>query len=180
MPQLNYEINTPRARRGMLADAGLDKLVISRLAEEPLGIPAGVLVTRDGATDEEAQALLPASAGALTDDHVLGITLYDASREPGTNVAENEFDDTDVMPVLRAGRAWVIAEDNVPIVAGGQCFVRHASGAGGTQLGAFRIDVDTAAAVAISNCRFVTAAVVVNINGENQTVALVEINQPAA
>lgn len=179
MPQLNYEIDTPSARRGMLADTGFDKMVISRAAELAAGIPAGVLVTRLGATDEETQAVIPTSAGALTDDHVLGIVLYDASREPGSNAGDNEYDDTDDMPVLRAGRAWVIAENDVPIVAGSQCFVRHTVDTG-SQLGAFRQDVDTASAVAVSNCRFVSVARVVTINGEAQTVALVEINHPAA
>jgi hypothetical protein len=177
--QTNYEINNPVARRGMLADTGLDKFVISRLVELAAGIPAGVMCTRDGATDEETQCLLPTAAADLTDDHVLGISLYDASREPGTNADSNEYDDEDDIPLLRRGRAWVIAENDVVVAAGAQCYVRYGTGTG-TQLGAFRMDGDTSTAAAISNCRFVTAATVVNINGEDQTVALVEINHPSA
>jgi len=177
--QLSYAINAAVARRGMLADAGADKLTISRLVELAAGIPAGVMVTRDGATDEETQCLLPTAAADLTDDHLLGITLYDASKEPGTNAGDNEYDDEEAVPVLRRGRVWVIAEDDVTVEAGAQCYVRHTSGTG-TQLGAFRMDADTAAAAAISNCRFVTAAHTVSINGVSMTVAMVEINHPNA
>lgn len=178
--QLSYTIDAAKARRGMLADAGLDKLVISRLVELAAGIPAGVMVTRDGATDEETQCLLPTAAADLTDDHLLGITLYDASKEPGTNAGNNEFDDEESVALLRRGRAWVIAEDDVAVEAGAQCYVRYGTGTGGSQLGAFRMNGDTSTAAAISNCRFVTAAYVVTINGEAQTVAMVEINHPAA
>lgn len=41
------------------------------------------------------------------DRHLLGLTLYDATREPGAWV------DNDTVPVLRQGRAWVTSETAV-------------------------------------------------------------------
>jgi len=56
------------------------------------------------------------------------------------------------VPVRRLGRIWVLVEEAVS--NGNQAYVRFASGAGGSQLGAFRKSADTATAAALPNAYY--------------------------
>ena len=60
--------------------------------------------------------------------------------------------DGESVPVLTAGGIWVFTEEAV--VEGDPVYVRVASGAGGSVLGAFRNDADTASCVQIPDARF--------------------------
>jgi hypothetical protein len=97
-----------------------------------------------------------------------GVALYDSAKEPGvgafartgalsvqgisTFTATAEYADQESVPVLVRGAVWVETEDACS--AGGSVFVRIGAGAGGTQLGAFRSDADTATAVTVTGARY--------------------------
>ena len=86
-----------------------------------------------------------------------GIAIYDASKEPFSSTYH--YGPQSVLPLLYKGAIWVITED--ACAAGAGAFVR----VGGTGiLGAIRSDVDTSAAVAITNSRFVRTSAAGGLN----------------
>lgn len=180
--QTTYAINMPVARAGLVADSGLVQDTISRLAEDAAGARAGTFVVPG--TDAEQQAIVPTTAAEITDGDGLGVVMYDASKEPARTAAAiaagAEFDVEDMLPVVDKGRIWVLCDAAATIVANTPCFVRYAAGAGGTVLGAFREDVDTASAAALPGAFFRSAYRDVDFNGDTQRIALVELNVPMA
>ncbi len=154
---------------------------ISRLAEDAAGVGAGTFLVPG--TDAENQAIVPTSATEITDGDGLGVAMFDASKEPAQTAAAetagHEYDVEQAVPVLGKGRIWVLCDDAATITANSQAFVRHMAGAGGSDLGRFREDADTASAAALPNALFRSAHKDVNFNGVTQRVALVELLGPA-
>ena len=64
-----------------------------------------------------------------------------------------DYIDTEMVPVLTRGGIWVFTETAVNDMD--DVYVRIASGAGGSTLGAFRNDSDSASCVQVTNARFV-------------------------
>lgn len=96
-------------------------------------------------------AKLPAVAADVSKPAAMGIVVFDQTREGGV-----DWPALRPTPVMRRGRIWVTAESavtrwTVP-------FVRYASGAGGTELGSFRADADTASAAQCPWALFITDA----------------------
>lgn len=132
----DYTVGTP----GQLADNGMTDQ-ISKLAAAV--VPFGTLVCRRATpADPVSHCGNPEVTGSVT-ARALGISLKsEMEGSSGVGYAINEGVD-----ILRKGRCYVNVEG---VVTDGQdLFVRFASGAGGTQLGAFRADADTATAVAL-------------------------------
>lgn len=92
-------------------------------------------------------AKLPAAAADITKPGAMGITVYDQTREGGSDWPASR-----PTPVMRRGRIWVTAEG--AITRWTHPFIRYASGAGGTEVGSFRGDADTASA---AQCPWVIA-----------------------
>jgi hypothetical protein len=67
-----------------------------------------------------------------------------------------DYVDGDQVPMVEQGGIWVFTEEAV--VDGDPVYVRIASGAGGSQIGAFRNDADTASCVLVPDARFVRNA----------------------
>lgn len=63
-----------------------------------------------------------------------------------------DYVDAEVVPVLTSGGIWVYSEE--AIADGDPVYVRAASGAGGTTLGAFRNDADSGACVLVVGAKF--------------------------
>lgn len=98
------------------------------------------------------QARYPAAAADVTAKKgLLGIVRWDQSREGGV-----DYPALRPTPVVRRGRIWVTAESAVTRFT--PCFIRYAVGAGGTELGSFRADVDTASAAQCDWATFITDA----------------------
>lgn len=117
----------------------------------------------------DGRGKLPTVSGDVT-GKALGITRYQPMRmvnwPSGVSVP---FPNGSTAPLIRRGLVWVKVEEIV--AAGDPVFVRHASGAGGTALGAFRKSADTATAAQLPSAIYRTSAAA---NG----LALVEINLP--
>jgi hypothetical protein len=94
----------------------------------------------------------PGAAADITTKAMLaGITVWDQSREGGV-----DWPALRPTPLLRRGRIWVIAEGAAARYT--PCFIRYVAGAGGTELGSFRGDVDTASAAQCDWAIFLTDA----------------------
>ena len=181
MPQTVHAINMPQAHPGLVADLGLVQDTISRLAEDAVGARAGTFLVPG--TDAENQAVAPTVNTHITDGDGLGVVMYDASKEPARTAAAiavgNEYDDEDSLPLVSKGRIWVLCDPLATITANTQAFVRFAILTTVTGiLGAFRQDVDTADAAALTNAVFRSAHQDVVFQGDTYRVALLDINQP--
>lgn len=134
------------------ADAGNETFTTAGYVQELVSVAfAADSMSGAGGTVKIGVAVLEATIN-LQD--FIGVAQYDAAKEPfdtvGTDAAE--FGDKDTINVLRRGAIWVTTEN--ACVAEGDVFVRIAAGAGGTQLGAFRSDADTATAVQVTGARW--------------------------
>jgi hypothetical protein len=158
MAQLSYTQFPDVALEGMVADTQLNKDIVSKIAGASEVIPYGHLVVQDSA-ENDAVVKLPTVTAEVTDGRAIGVAISDVSREASAigGSANTGYGEEDAVPVLRRGRIWVITEDAVTVV-GTPAFARFASGGGGTVLGAFRTDADTATAVALPGATFRSTA----------------------
>jgi hypothetical protein len=99
-----------------------------------VAIPFGALVYESA----EGKATLPTATGNVTAGRV-GVALIDPNKVSGVG-----YEIGDAVRVMKRGRAWILNEE--ALAFGDTLFVRFASGAGGTVLGSFRNDADTASA----------------------------------
>ena len=147
---------------GCVADA-VDTVRESKAAAAAVNF--GTFVCRRASpVDGDDQCANPAATADVT-ARGRGIALRDETRKHTTGYETN-----DQVSFLRRGRVWVTVEEAV--LQDDAVFVRFASGAGGTQLGAFRKSADTATAVALPGAIYKTAQA--TIGG----LAMVEINLP--
>lgn len=144
--QTAYEANHEPAFAGMRADLGLVD-IISKAAEGS-DINFGLAVVQGTADD---QAILPADAAGL----FLGVTEYTTAWAANASDV-HLYEENREMNILGFGRVWVVCEDGC--VPGDDAFYRYAAGAGGTVIGAFRTDVDTASAAAVPGGTFRSTA----------------------
>lgn len=103
-------------------------------------------------------------AGAISIDNCAGIvvrqpvkTMHNASDlygYPGvaSSAPNAHYVDGDTVPLLEIGDIWVETEE--AITDRDPVFVRIASGAGGTQIGTFRNDADSASCIVVPGARF--------------------------
>ena len=155
--QTSYTINTPMAAYpGQLADGGF-RDVVSALAVAA-AVPYGLLVVTDTSNTADVQhraAKVPALATDITAaGSALGVVLAQQAIAQNPAVTGPQYPQYFALPILRQGRVWVYAEEAVTDGAG--CYVRFASGAGGTQAGSFRADADSTTAALLPNAKFVS------------------------
>lgn len=109
--------------------------------------PFGVGVVRDDrAALSGKQCRLPRLATDVTAGLFLGVLKANTAKEPAGGWPHQSMPD-----ILRMGHIYVVVEGTGD--EGAPLFMRHAAGAGGSQLGAFRKDVDSNTAVAIPGMR---------------------------
>ena len=149
MAQLTYPTEQPIAFPGLLADLNDSNYVVSRAnGEASLALEYGIAVI-EGTLDEEMLAVTNAA------QPLLGVTVHSHANEVGADDL-NLIDPDKMGNVLSHGTIFVQVEDAV--VKGDAPFVRVVAGGGGSLLGAFRSDADTASARAMTLARFVTSA----------------------
>jgi hypothetical protein len=124
-------------------------------------IPVGVGVCMDETNTEEQAVRLPAASGDVTGFRFVGVVLNDLAKVAyagslGVRNVQYYHQNTE-LPILENGVVYVTVEEAV--AKGDQAFCRYASGAGGSQLGAFRKSADTATAAALPRCCFESDAV---------------------
>lgn len=137
--QTSYPIDKGLGYPGALATAEPCQK-ISRIAAG--AIPFGRGVSRRATpADTPEQVGLPAASADVTATF-RGVSVRDESRKPGVG-----YEVGDPVGVLRQGVIYVEVEETV--VDGESAFCRFQSGAGGSVLGRFRNDADTASCAAV-------------------------------
>lgn len=133
---------------GMLADSGFTDKLSKHNAEASAEIPFGVVVATGTAEDA---AILPVDANSK----LLGVVVHSHAYGPD-QIGTTGVKPKQILSVLNRGRIIVQVEEAVAV--GDRAFVRHTSGAGGTQKGAFRKSADTATAVELKGAVYRRAA----------------------
>ena len=83
----------------------------------------------------------------------LGVAVRDLARENFLDGEERTYyKEKDTLSILRSG--YINVEIEAPVSIGDPVFYRHTAGAGGTELGIFRNDDDTATCAEIKGARF--------------------------
>ena len=144
--QTAYQATLDAAFEGQKTDLGMVD-IISKLAEGG-DIDFGRAVVRG---TDDGSAILP----SVTGEDFLGVTEYTTAW--AANASDiHLYQQYREMNIVRVGRIWVWTEQAV--VPGDPAFFRYAAGAGGTVIGRFRKDVDTASADAIPGATFESTA----------------------
>lgn len=149
MSQTSYSLYIPAVSYpGQLADDCQVKDVLSAsayLAAMNYGTLAVTDETNTAGFDQLC-AKAPASSGAISTMGLqLGVVLADQARAQNPAVATAQYPQYSAVPCLRKGRVWVNAE--TAMADGLNPFIRFAAGGGGSVLGSFRNDADTASAI---------------------------------
>ena len=153
--------------------AAIEGQVDGNGSPEERSYAAGVDITNGrlvvmGAADGRCR--LPTAAGDITGGTALGISRYRATSMVNWPAGQTvPYPQGVTVPVVRRGPVWVKVEEAV--APGDAVFVRHASGAGGTALGAFRKSADTATAAQLPGAVYLDTAAA---NG----LARVDLNLP--
>lgn len=105
--QTSYSIDQAVARKGQLADAGTWKDVAS-LKNPDGAVYMGLVVTKG--TDVEDVVHPSTEAGVSNPLLVRGIVLHSHECESKVDGLEPNYPVNSVVPVLRKGRAWVVAK----------------------------------------------------------------------
>jgi hypothetical protein len=163
--QTSFSVDHVIAFPGQPADL-THSTVISKINTYSAAIPFGSFVCRAAAGVDESCALPVASADVTARPR--GVAIKDQTHR-GSNNLDNEVND--MVPIMTKGRVWVTVEGAV--TEGSAAFVRFASGAGGSILGLFRADADSATAVAIPN-----GAGIFRTSTTGAGLALLELNLP--
>ena len=124
-------------------------------------IPCGVAVCMDERSSDNQAVRLPRQASDLTSFRFAGVVLNDVAKVAYAVNGKQTFHRNTMLPLLRDGYVYVKVESNVS--KGDQAYARFASGSGGSQLGAFRNDADSASAAALARCFFETTATAGNL-----------------
>jgi len=113
-------------------------------AEIPYGVLGVIDSANDGGFDKLAVKVPAASSDITTVGKALGVVIADQARAQDPSFAVATYPINSAVPLGRKGRFWVLSESDV--TDGAPVFIRFATGAGGSQKGAFRKDADTATA----------------------------------
>lgn len=147
--QTSYSNLAPEALLGLMSE-DFTRYVDTVIPQSAVKI--GKLLTADKTAGKVRNAAkLPAVSGDVNIPGAMGIVPWDQSREGGV-----DWPTLRPTPVMRRGRIWVRAEG--AIARWTHPYVRYAAGAGGTELGSFRGDADTATAAACTSIIALTDA----------------------
>ncbi len=161
MAQTSYPTKMPVGFHGQLSDLRNNYCSTGVNVSSSVQLPFGIAVTKDASGDTMYRP------PALSTEKVYGFIVHhqDVDILPlgsgtvsigGTAVGFG-VDVNREFTLMEEGNINVLFEQT--LVAGAQVFVRYASGAGGSVLGAVRGDVDTASAALVKGAQVVTGAV---------------------
>lgn len=140
--QTQYDYHAPEALLGMVSE-DFYNYVDTVIPQVP--VKTATLLTADKTANKVRNAAkLPSSAAEIARPGAMGVVRMDGTREIPAG-ATLDWPALRPLPVVRQGRIWVLAESD--IARWTYPFVRTAAGAGGTSIGGFRGDADSAAAV---------------------------------
>ncbi len=154
-PQLvaDYAIDHPIGTPGGIAK--LEGLQLGSVLAE-VAIPVGRAVVRSDTALQTDRGILPDTTGA----YIFGVAMRDLSKQ--SDAAQLlDYAVGDDVGLIREGYAYVLAEEAT--LAGDPVFIRFVAGGGGSLLGSFRTDADTASAYAWTAAKWVTTTLIATV-----------------
>ena len=164
MSQTAYSVDPALAFRGMLGDPNDDSFAIPLANGAAAAVGFGIAVRRDVTNPEDQFDIFNA-----TGQDCVGILVHTQAQENPALTGDLGVDLLEVASVLRRGRIWVRVEEAVSV--GDPVFFRHTAGAGGSEIGAFRNDADTASCDQLAGAAWLQGS-------SGAGVALLEVNIP--
>lgn len=151
--QTSYSIDQAAGRPGQIADSSIVQ-DIETFKNPAAEVKFGCVVTRGAATDEIVH---PDAAAEVTDEKVVrGIVVASHEMESKNDGQAPGYVAKSVVPVMRKGRIWTVAED---IITEGTSTVncRIAANGGNTQLGALRGAADSSFTAVLPKTKWKTS-----------------------
>jgi hypothetical protein len=169
MSQLTYSESAADAFAGMLADSE-ESSILGRANGDSVDLEFGIMVTAKDTTDPNKEIKRTDETYSAND--LLGVLAHKHTQDRSLlDTTEGLLVDA-MGDVVRKGRIWVRIEETV--VVGDAVFYRFAAGGGGTALGRFRNDADTATCAALPGATWIKGGTVAL-----GAIALLEVNLPA-
>lgn len=150
MSQTSYSINPAAAFRGLLGDPAANAYIRSFANGAAAAQGFGIMVRADVANPVEQFDIFSA-----TGQTPLGVLVHQQPQQDPALADPLGVALLETVGVLRLGRIWVRVEEAV-VANTDPVFFRHTSGGGGTEIGAFRTDADTASADALPQSAWLT------------------------
>jgi hypothetical protein len=163
MAQTAYAVDPALGFRGLLADPNFNKFAIPMANGAAAAVGFGIMVRRDATNPVDQFDIF-----SVTGQEPLGILVHTHAQENPNLAGALGVDQLETASVLRSGRIWVVVEEAIAVTD--DVFFRHTAGTG-TEIGAFRNDVDTASCDQITNAQWLQGST-------GAGVALLEINIP--
>ena len=163
MSQVSYQDDMPVAVEGKQADGAINNLI------EGTGVASGAITFGKAVVKvvgDDDGVILPSATG----QQFLGVSVMHQVAEQALGTGVVQYEDKEPINVMRKGKIFVFVEEAVDPDTD-SVFFRHTAGGGGSVIGRFRTDADTASADAVPNARFVETT-----TGAGLTV--IEINNP--
>lgn len=151
--QLNYTIDQAAGSVGAIADSSMIQDIESRIntASE---VKFGCVVTKGASTDEIVH---PDAAAEITDEKLVrGVVVASHEMESKNDGQAPGYVPKSVVPVMRKGRIWVLAEDTIT-EGTSTVNVRFAANGGNTQLGALRGAADSSFSAVLPKSKWKTS-----------------------
>ena len=171
--QTEYTQEPERAFQGLIADGGpID--IVTRTLELAAGIPFGI------ALEPGTDPALEVAPTTLTGFVFVGVAAHSHTREDLTQALDLGISDNEPVNVVRKGRVWVPIEQAVTPYTS-PVFIRHTVNGALDQLGAFRVDADTARADDLSAvAEYQDSITIAGLPHSFVGLALLSINLPGA
>lgn len=167
MSQTAYSVDPALGFRGLLGDPNDDSFAIPLANGSAAAQGFGIMVRRDASNLEDQFDIFSA-----TGQTPVGVLVHTQAQQDPTLADPLGVALLEPASVLRRGRVWVVVEET--IVLSDSVFFRHTAGGGGSEIGAFRTDADTASADQITNAEWLEGS---STSGGG-LIALLEINVP--
>ncbi|MCG8433481.1 MAG: hypothetical protein MJA83_05575 [Gammaproteobacteria bacterium] len=165
MSQTSYVVDPALAFRGMLEDVNKSRYIRSYANGDAAAVGFGLLVRADATNPEEQFQNFSA-----TSQVPLGVTVHQQAQQDPSLAGTGAVALLETVGILRQGRIWVFVEEAISV--GDAVFFRHTAGGGGSEIGAFRTDADTATADQLVQAQWLRGST-------PQNVALLEFAIPS-
>ena len=164
MSQTSVNINMEVGQPGLLADLSTKTSETKAAVTEAL--PFGRGLVKD---TNSGEVKLPSAGGDL----FVGVALHahNVEQDPIGSLGVGQYLVGAAVNSLVRGKVWVPVEDVAAIEEDASVFVRHTAGGGGSVLGVFRTEADTASALAVPGARWT------GVTGDG--LAVLDLNLPA-
>lgn len=168
MSQTSVQTNMDVGQAGLLAD--LSPKTSETKAAVTEALPFGRGLVKD---TNSGEIKLPSAGG----DKFVGVAMHshNVEQDPIGSLGVGEYKVGAAVNSLVRGKIWVEVESLAAIEEDADVYVRHTAGGGGSVLGIFRTDADTASALQVLGARWTG----VKSSAATVKLAVLDLNLPA-